>query len=199
MSDRDVADAPLDEQLVALEGALATNPVVSAILQRVPQLGLADWYVGAGGVTGTVWNVLHGFDPLHGIKDYDLVYFDPQDLSAEAEAATDRRVREILADVQVELDVTNEARVHLWYPTRFGPTIPPYQSTEHAISTWPTTASSIAVRVHRDSLVVCAPFGLRDLFAMVVRPNKAIINEHVYNDKASRWADHWPRLRVLPW
>jgi hypothetical protein len=34
---------------------------------------------------------------------------------------------------------------------------------------------------------------------MVVRPNKAIVNERVYNDKARRWADHWPRLRVLPW
>jgi hypothetical protein len=199
MRDFDVADAPLQEQVLALEGALATNPVVSAILQRVPQLGLADWYLGAGGVTGTVWNVLHGFDPTHGIKDYDLVYFDPRDLSADGEAATERLAREIVSDVHVELDVTNEARVHLWYPKRFGPTIPPYRSTGHAISTWPTTASSIGVRVHRDSLVVCAPFGLRDLFAMVVRPNKAIINEHVYNDKASRWADHWPRLRVLPW
>jgi hypothetical protein len=199
MTDFAVADAPLDEQVVALGGALATNRVVSAILQRVPRLGLADWYLGAGGVTGTVWNVLHGFDPLHGIKDYDIVYFDPHDLSAEAEAATERRVRDVLADVQVELDVTNEARVHLWYPTRFGVTIPPYRSTEHAISTWPTTASSIGVRVHRDSLLVCAPFGLRDLFAMVVRPNKAIVNERVNNDKARRWADHWPRLRVLPW
>jgi len=199
MRDLDVADASLDEQVVALEGALATNPVVSAILRRGPKLGLPDWYLGAGGVTGTVWNVLHGFEPTHGIKDYDLVYFDAQDLSAEREAATERRARETLADMNVELDVTNEARVHLWYPKRFGPTIPPYRSTEHAISTWPTTASSVGVRVHRDSLVVCAPFGLHDLFAMVVRPNKAIINEHVYDEKASRWAEHWPRLRVLPW
>jgi hypothetical protein len=199
MKDLDVADAPLDEQVRALQGALATNRFVVAILQRVPRLGLADWYLGAGAVTGTVWNVLHGFDSTSGIKDYDLVYFDPNDLSADGEAATEQRIREVMEEVPVELDVTNEARVHIWYPQRFGRTIPPYRSAEHAISTWPTTASSIGVRLEGDSLVVCAPFGLRDLFAMVVRPNKAIIDAHVYDDKASRWADHWPRLRVLPW
>lgn len=197
--DSAVADASLAEQVMALEGALATNPVVSAILQHIPRLGLAGWYLGAGGVTGTVWNVLHGFDPTYGIKDYDLVYFDSDDLSADGETATERRVRETVADVDVELDVTNEARVHLWYPQRFGRTIPPYRSTEHAISTWPTTASSIGVRHDGSSLVVCAPFGLHDLFAMVVRPNKALIDEHIYNDKASRWANHWPRLRIVPW
>jgi hypothetical protein len=38
MRDFDVADAPLDRQLLALEAALATNAVVAAILQRVPLL-----------------------------------------------------------------------------------------------------------------------------------------------------------------
>lgn len=45
MKDFDVAGAPLDQQVLALEAALATNPVVSAIFQRVPRLGLADWYL----------------------------------------------------------------------------------------------------------------------------------------------------------
>lgn len=143
-------------------------------------------------------NALHGFDPTHGIKYYDLVCFDADDLSADGEAAAEARARELMADAHVKVDVTNEARV-LWYRQRFGRSIPPYRATEHAISTWRATASSIGVRVDGDSLVVCAPFGLRDLFAMVVRPNKAITDEHVYNEKANRWADHWPRLRVLPW
>jgi hypothetical protein len=150
-------------------------------------------------VTGTVWNVLHDFGPTHGIRDYDLAYFDPDDLSGNREAAIEARARQTLADLHAELDVKNEAQVHLWYRERFGRTIPPYRSTEHAISTWPTTASSIGVRRDGESLVVCAPFGLRDLFAMVVRPNKAIIDEPVYTEKARRWAYQWPRLRVLPW
>lgn len=46
---------------------------------------------------------------------------------------------------------------------------------------------------------VCARFGLSDLFAMVVRPNKAIVSEAVYRAKADRWAGLWPKLTVLPW
>jgi hypothetical protein len=64
-------------------------------------------------VTGTVWNVLAGVDPTSGIEDYDLVYFDPNDLSAEGEAATEQRIREVMEEVPVELDVTNEAPVHV--------------------------------------------------------------------------------------
>jgi hypothetical protein len=73
------------------------------------------------------------------------------------------------------------------------------RSTEHAISTWPTTAPSIGVRYQVDMFVVCAPFGLTDLFAMVVRPNRALIDQAIYEAKTARWATLWPRLSVLPW
>jgi uncharacterized protein len=195
----DLADAPVHRQVGALELIVRRNPVVSGILERAPQLQLPSWYLGAGAVTQTVWNVLHGYDPTWGIKDYDLVYFDPDDLSADAERVVERQAGEMLADFGVDVDVTNEARVHLWYPQRFGRSIPPYRSTEDAISTWPATASSIGVRSGDDTFVVCAPFGLRDLFGMVVRPNKAMIDREIYETKASRWAERWPRLTVLPW
>ena len=195
----DAVDATLARQVRALEVAVRDNPAARAILERAPQLELPGWYLGAGGVTQTVWNLQHGFDPTRGIKDYDLVYFDPTDLGSEAEQAVQAAAGELFADLGVKLDVTNEARVHLWYPDRFARSIPPYRSTEHAISTWPTTASSIGVRYQRDVFVVCAPFGLRDLFAMVLRPNKAIIDEAIYDAKAARWAENWPMLSVTRW
>jgi len=73
----------------------------------------------------------------------------------------------------VELDVTNEARVHLWYEQRFGRPIPPYRSAEHAIGHLADDRVSIGVRYEAAEFVVCAPFGLSDLFAMIVRPNRA--------------------------
>jgi hypothetical protein len=192
-------DASLREQVRALEEMLRTNPVIADLLRRVPQLGLPGWYLGAGCVSGTVWSVLHGFDPGRGVKDYDVVYFDPADLSAEAEARTEHAVTELVREHGIEVDVTNEARVHTWYGERFGRAIDPYTSVEHAISTWPTTASSVGVRSDETGFVVCAPYGLRDLLAMVVRPNKAIVDRGVYEAKAARWAATWPRLVVLPW
>jgi hypothetical protein len=147
----------------------------------------------------TVWNHLHGYEPTAGIKDYDLVYFDTTDLSAGAEEDRARAAAERLGDLGTRIDVKNEARVHLWYQHRFGVAIPPYRSIEHAISTWPTTATSIGVRYEVGAFVVCAPFGLDDLFSMVVRPNKTLIDETVYSSKVQRWNQQWPRLVVIPW
>jgi uncharacterized protein len=191
--------APLHLQIQYLEEALTCNPVAQRILAVGADLELPNWYFGAGGVAQTVWNVRHGFDPAAGIRDYDLVYFDPQFLSAEAEQQVEDEVARRLSDPGVAVDVKNQARVHLWYAERFGPGIEPYRSTEEAIASWPTTASSVGVRKAAERLVVCAPFGLADLIGMVARPNKAMVTREVYEEKTSRWAARWPRLRVIPW
>jgi hypothetical protein len=191
-------DAPLGEQVDALERLVRTNPVANAILMGARQFSLPSWYLGAGAVAQTVWNNLHGFDAFAGIKDYDLVYFDEDDLTREAEQAVEDRVRALFADLNVNVDVTNEARVHVWYAERFGRSISPYGSSEAAIATWPTTATSVGVR-HDGGFAVCAPYGLSDLFGMVVRPNKVIVPRSVYEAKAARWAAVWPKLTVLEW
>ncbi len=185
------ADGPAE-----LGRLLRANPVASAVLLRATELDLPDWYLGAGSVAQTVWNHLHAFPPGHGIEDYDLVYFDPRDLTEAGERAAADRFRDLAAPV----DVKNEARVHLWCADRFGTPIPPYRSAEDALATWPTTATSVGVRRDRDGTFrVCAPFGLADLFGMVVRPNRALVTRAVYEDKARRWAAVWPRLTIVPW
>jgi uncharacterized protein len=194
-----LAHAPLHEQVASLEVALKQNQAARAVLTVAREMALPDWYFGADGVAQTVWNVLHGFDPSTTIKDYDLVYFDGSDLTLEAEQQIEAEVSDRLAGLSVVVDVTNEARVHLWYKERFGRPLSPYRSTGEAITTWPTTASSVGVRYEDDRFVVCAPFGLADLFAMVAMPNKAVITREVYEEKAARWASHWPQLSVLPW
>jgi hypothetical protein len=200
--DRDadrLAHLPLAHQVQALESIVRSNPVVADVLGQLPALNLGSWYIGAGGVAGTVWNHLHGFAPTHGIKDYDIVYFDAEDLSETAEKAVEAQVTELLGVHGAAIDVTNEARVHTWYEQRFGRPLSPYRSVEHAIATWPTTASSIGVRCDGDEFAVCAPFGLADLFAMVVRANPTLVDESVYRAKAERWRWTWPRVTALPW
>jgi uncharacterized protein len=131
--------------------------------------------------------------PPHGLRPSDAATLADCPLHLQVEAL------EGLAHLGSRLDVTNDARVHLWYPDRYGFPIPPYRSSEHAISTWPTTASSIGVRRDQRGFVVCAPFGLSDLYGLTVRPNRALIEEVVYRDKTTRWRRQWPRLSVLPW
>jgi hypothetical protein len=162
-------------------------------------MALPDWYLGAGGVAQTVWNLRHGYAAEEGIKDYDLVYFDCTDLSEDARREVEGEVTSRLAMPAVALDVHNEARVHLWYEQRFGRRLDPYRSTEHAIATWPTTASSVGVRRDSERFVIYAPFGLSDLLGMVVRPNKAIVSREVYEEKSQRWKRRWPGLQVISW
>ena len=197
--DIDLGELSLTRQAEALEALIRANPVVSALLEELPGLGLPDWYLGAGGVAQTVWNHLHGFSPTYGIDDYDIVYFDPDDLTAEGEAAVEASVLALAGARGARVDVTNEARVHTWYERRFGRPLAPYRSTEHAIATWPTTATSVGVRSDEGGLVVCAPFGLADLFAMVVRANTTLIDREVYEAKVRRWEQLWPELTILPW
>jgi hypothetical protein len=182
-----------------LEAALRQNRSLSEILDRFDEIGLPDAWLVAGAIAQTVWNLAAGHPAQRGIKDADLVYFDAADLSADAEAAHERRIRERFAHLPYKLDVKNEARVHLWYEKRFGYPIRPYGSVAEAIASFPTTATAVGVRRHAGRFEYCAPYGLDDLWALIVRPNKAQISCEVYEAKLERWRAYWPYLTFLPW
>lgn len=192
-------DQHIAAQVEALWAIIDQNNALRAVLEAAADHMPQNWYLGAGCIAQTVWNYISERDPMAGVKDLDLVYFDATDLSAESENEYLRRVCAQVGSLSIQLDVTNEARVHLWYEKDFGYPIQPYVSVEDAINTWPTTATSIGVRRSRTESVVYAPYGLNDLFAMVVRPNKKQITREVYEKKAGRWLESWPTLQIIPW
>lgn len=194
------SDKDLGTQVHALVEALKQNPSLQAALKRARELQLPDWYLGAGCVTQTIWNIAHGKQPDADIKDYDLVYFDPADTSHEAEDVHVQAGKRLFSDLAIEVDIKNVARIHLWYEDHFGYEIDPYVSTEDAINTWPTTATAVGIRaVDDDRHLVYAPFGLNDLFGLIVRPNKRQVTKEIYMSKVERWIRHWPRLTVIDW
>lgn len=147
-----------------------------------------------------MWNLLSGRAPTAGIKGYDLVYFDGTDRSWEAEDRAIRRCAAAFADLGIEVEVRNQARVHLWYERRFGVACPSYPSTEAAIDTFPATACCLGIRrLDGGELSVYAPHGFGDLFGLVLRPNPVLAPRHVCEAKARRWSSAWPRLVVVPW
>jgi hypothetical protein len=182
-----------------LEAALAQNRSLFELLSRFDEIGLPDGWVVAGAIAQTVWNLAFGKPAELGIKDVDLVYFDQHDLSPEAEAAHEHRLRHLFHHLPIRLDVKNEARVHLWYEARFGYPIAPYSSAADAIATFPTTATGLGVRRNGTEFECCAPFGLEDLFGLVVRPNKRQITRAIYDAKVQRWRPLWPGLTFVPW
>ncbi len=187
-----------DDVSTRLADGLQANEALWEFLRRFPALNLSAWYLGAGCVAQTIWNLAHSKAPSADILDYDLVYYD-RELSEERERSVSLEARELVADLHIELDVTNQARVHTWYPKRFGYSIQPYQSTEDAIGTWPTTATAIGVRPSGHQLEVWAPFGTDDRFNLIVRPNRVQITPAIYYAKVARWIARWPSLKALSW
>ena len=188
-----------EAQAGRLTSVLASSALLAPVLRHWPDIGLPNGWLAAGAVAQTIWNVAHGYPPDANIRDIDLAYFDAGDLSAEAEARNETRITNLFSDLGVAVDVKNEARVHLWYPAKFGYSIAPYRSAEEAIATFPTTATAVGVRPHGSQLEICAPFGLDDLLGLVVRPNKAQITRAIYEAKVARWRLCWPNLKICDW
>jgi len=195
-----ISRLPLDEQLESLRAVLSRNDVLTEVLARTATLGLPGWYVTAGCLFQTVWNVATDRPPTSGIKDYDVFYFDAADLSWEAEDAVIKTGKEVFADLPADVEIRNEARVHLWYEEKFGVACPPYDSTEAAIDNFAATTCCLGVRLEIDGRWrVYAPHGLSDVFNLVVRPNPVLAPRAVYEAKAARWRQQWPELTVLDW
>lgn len=174
------------------------TPYIKPLFQEIDGF-LQDYYIAAGVVTQSVWNHLHGYHPSYGISDADVVFHDVGG-TLEEEKQLEMQLNQKLVDLPFSIDVTNEALVHLWYEKKFNKNIPPYASVGEAICTWPTTASAIGVSYKGSGdYDIYAPFGLEDLFEMIIRPNKKLITEDVYWKKVDKWKARWPELTILPW
>lgn len=187
------------EELLALVRA---SPCFMAALRAVRRLGLASWCIGAGAVRNLVWDALHGHAVPSALADVDVAYFDAEDLGAAAEQALQHRLQSIAPGYPWE--VTNQARVHLWFEGVFGHPVPPLESLEAAVASWPEYATAVGIALDGDddgagALRVIAPHGLDDLFGMVVRRNPLRVSLETYRQRVAqkRYPERWPRVRVI--
>ena len=195
---KNAVDKTLTIQLNLFKEIIKKNTKLMVILETLDNLGISDYYVGAGAINQTIFNYLHGYEIDYGIGDYDIVYYD-EDTSYEAEDKIIKRVSKALKKIDVKLDIKNQARVHLWYSQKFGHDIDICTSVEDSINKWGTTVTCIGVRMQSGKLLVYAPYGLNDLFKMIIRPVKDNYIERDYNRKATKWKEKWPLLTVIPW
>jgi uncharacterized protein len=170
-----------------------TNPVNTALLERLPALGLHQCYLTAGCLFQTVWNHRSGKAPDADIRDYDVFYFDT-DLSWEAEDAVIRRVDGCTRDLGVKVEVRNQARVHLWYAERFGRPRAPLTSSRDGIRGFLVECTCVGVGVRSGELY--APFGLDDLWNGILRPNPVNPEPELFRAKAESYRSRWLWLRV---
>lgn len=181
-----------------LEEIVRCSPTLMRVLETARDLDLPDWLIFSGAVYQRVLNHLTGRDLDYGIKDYDLGYYDPSDVSYEAEDAVIRRVAAAFAPPLSELlEVRNQARVHLWFEGKFGEPYEPLTGTSEALGRFVSPLFSVGVRLEADDrLIVLAPFGLEDLFALRLAPNPTRRTNGFARTAASATA-RWPELIVI--
>ena len=173
--------------------------MLMTVLRALRATALPDAWLCSGAIVGCLWNHLTGRPPRHGLKDVDLIYHDARDRSYAAEDRAIRRLAGLSAVTGVPVEVRNQARVHLWFPARFGIAYPALPDACASLRYYPARCFAVAARMGRAEVEIAAPFGLAETFAMAVRPNPALPNRAAYDAKAARLAMLWPEARVAPW
>jgi hypothetical protein len=150
-------------------------------------------------VRNLVWDSLHQFGEPSALADIDVAYFDDTELSKERDTLMQSRLVNI--HPQLPWDVTNQAAVHTWYEAAFGFAVPALRSLEEAVASWPEYATSVGLTLRPDdSIKIFAPYGLGDLFDMVVRWNPLRADVETYRKRVEqkRYRERWPQVVIVP-
>lgn len=170
------------------------NPVNVALAERLRGLRLNDCFLAAGCLFQATWNRRTDQPAGWGVKDYDVFYFDDTDLSWEAEDAVIARVQQRVADLGVQVEVKNQARVHLWYRQRFGADYPHLRSARDGIDRYLIACTCVGMDVADGTLY--APHGLDDLAQGVLRMNPLLPQPQLFLRKALDYQRRWPWLTI---
>lgn len=188
-----------DDLPLRLAAMVKQSPALMTVLQAVRQQDLPDPLLFSGAIYQTVWNALTGRADSYGIKDYDVGYYDPD----TSFAAEDRVIGQVAASLDLPLralvEVRNQARVHLWFPDKFGHPYPPLRSTAEALRRFVCPAFAVGVRLESTgSITVMAPFGLDDVFDMRLRVNPVRGVAADWDRIVGSVTERWPELSVDP-
>lgn len=171
-----------------------SNPINAQLVERLPSLGLNQTLLTAGCLFQAVWNRLSDRPAEWGVNDYDVFYFD-EDLSWEAENRVIVAAQALFEDLDVKVELRNQARVHLWFADRFGNNYPPLQSAKEGIDRF--LICSTCVGLHLDTGELYAPHGLDELEPGVLRMNPNFPQPVHFRKKAQDYQARWDWLRVI--
>jgi uncharacterized protein len=175
-----------------------STPWFMSILETVRAYNPPHWLVGAGVIRNLVWDHLHQYQTPTPLADIDVIFFDPHDVRPERDQVVQQQLARWLPHVNWE--ATNQAAVHLWYEDVFGFAVSALNSSEEAVATWPETATSVALRLlSTDQIYIVAPYGLSDLFNMVLRRNPCRVTREQFTQRlhSKQILCKWPRVQVI--
>ena len=192
----------IDEQIKQAILILEKNKDLMDVLNFICELNLPNFYIAAGSVFQTIWNYYDNRPLNYGIKDIDVIYYNKDDLSVD----TDIKYYNLINDYCIkqgynyEIDVSNEARMHLWKKEKFNITVEQYKNSEDAINKWIATVHAIGITKEKNYLKIYAPYGLSDIYSRTIRPIKHKDNtKEIYDKKAKSWNERFDNLNIIEW
>ncbi|HIK74720.1 MAG TPA: nucleotidyltransferase family protein [Alcanivorax sp.] len=153
-------------------------------------LGLSDWCLAAGFVRNLAWDKVHGYSRATALNDIDLIYFDPDKASEEADKDLESRLKAVS---DFPWSVKNQARMHKRNSDS------PYASTEEAMSYWVEVETAVGATLSESNEIeIVAPFGIDVLFEYTITPNPKRPKPEVFAQRVQekRWLKIWPNLVV---
>lgn len=160
---------PFAAQRDALLAMIRDEPVLMEVLAGIAEL--PEGLLVAGALYNLAWNWLTGRAPLGGVADIDVFYFDPTDLSYEAEDVVIKRLEARFAHLPLPVQVRNQARVHLWFEQKFGAPFTPLSSAAEMLGRYASKTHAVGARMVDGEIELIAPFGLDDIFSFRLVPN----------------------------
>jgi uncharacterized protein len=174
---------------------IQNDETMMAIIHAASTLDLLDWWICAGFVRSKIWDTLHGFEVRTETPDVDVIYFDTSTIDEEYEKELEKQLARLLPDIP--WSVKNQARMHVVNQ------IPPYTSSEDAISKFPETATALGVKLdNENNLVLTAPCGIEDVINLELKPTSFFTETKeraaIYEARLVKknWKAIWPKIKV---
>lgn len=165
------------------------------LLRAAKFLGLPDWWICAGFVRSKAWDVLHGLDERSALADIDVIYYDATLTDEGKEKELEAKLTELIPNIP--WSVKNQARMHIRN------NVSAYTSSVDAMAKFPETATAIGVKLDdQDRLVIAAPYGIRDLINLDVKPTPYFLGSEerlkIYEERVSKknWPLIWNQLKI---
>jgi len=101
-------------------------------------------------------------------------------------------------DYKYEIDVSKEARMHLWKKEMFSIDVDSYTCSEDTIDKRIATVHAIGITKEKGEIRIYAPYGLSDIFSKTIRPIKHKYNtKEIYDKKVTSWKERFDNLNII--
>ena len=174
---------------------IRTDEKMMEVIKAARTLNLPDWWICAGFIRSKIWDTLHGFNDRTETPDVDVIYFDHTNIEERFEKELENKLISIMPSIP--WSVKNEARMHVIN------NLPPYTSSEDAISKFPETATALGVKLDKDdTLILTSPHGINDVINLEVKPTHHFteIKElaAIYEERIAKknWKAIWHKIKV---